>query len=113
MASKLKQISSEMPNIGLIVKAEIEKSGFNKSEIGRLLKISSIGVSRYTTEKSLQCYILWNLSKIFKVNLFAPIVEALDLPNPSTTKNNELLLQQRIVDLEKELAIYKEIVRAK
>jgi transcriptional regulator with XRE-family HTH domain len=110
MASRAKQISSEMPHIGSIVKENIEKSRYNQAEIGRFLNISAVGVSRYTAEKSLQCYILWNLSKVFQVNLFEPIGEALALPKPNIISPNELLLQQRVIDLEKELAIYKEIV---
>jgi transcriptional regulator with XRE-family HTH domain len=112
MASKAKQISNEMPHIGSIVKENIEKSRFNQAAIGRLLNISAVGVSRYTAEKSLQCYILWNLSKVFQVNLFEPIGEALALPKQNVISQNELLLQQRVIDLEKELAIYKEIVKA-
>ncbi len=113
MASRAKQISSEMPHIGSIVKENIEKSRYNQAQIGRFLNISAVGVSRYTAEKSLQCYILWNLSKVFQVNLFEPIGQALALPTQNVISPNELLLQQRVIDLEKELAIYKEIVRAR
>jgi hypothetical protein len=110
MASKLKQISSEMPHIGTIVKENLDKSRYNKSEIARLTGTTAIGVSRYTKETSLQCYILWNLSKVFQVNLFEPLGQALKLPIAPTISPNELHLQQRVADLEKELVIYKEIV---
>lgn len=113
MASKLKQISTEMPHIGSIVKENLDKSKYNQSEIGLFLQISSIGVGRYTKEKSLQCYIIWNLSKVFKVNMFETIGKALDLPITQNISPNELMLQQRVTDLEKELAIYKEIIRLK
>jgi hypothetical protein len=53
------------------------------------------------------------LSKVFQVNLFEPIGEALALPKQNVISQNELLLQQRVIDLEKELAIYKEIVKAR
>ena len=109
MASKLKQISIEMPHIGTIVKENLDKSRYNQSQIARLIGTTAIGVGRYTKEKSLQCYILWNLSKVFQVNLFEPIGQALNLPVDTNISPNELLLQQRVADLEKELAIYKEI----
>jgi hypothetical protein len=113
MASKLKQIATDMPHIGSMVKQNIDKSRYNQTQIGRLINISAIGVGRYTVEKSLQCYILWNLSKVFGVNMFEPIGQALNLPTTSSISPNELILQQRVIDLEKELAIYKEIMRIK
>lgn len=110
MATKLKQISSEMIHVGSIVQQHMAKCPYNQTQIGRMIGTSSINVGRYAKEKSLQCYILWNLSKVFKTNLFEPIGEALNLPKPSTISPNEIMLQQRVADLEKELAIYKEIV---
>jgi transcriptional regulator with XRE-family HTH domain len=113
MASKTPHISKEMPNIGSILKENLDKSRYRPSELGRMLHISPISISRYTQQKSLQCYTLWNLSKVLNVNLFEPIVNALAITSPTNVNQTELLLQQRIIDLEKELAIYKEIVRGK
>jgi hypothetical protein len=113
MANKTTFISKEMPHIGSIVKENILQSRLRPSEIGRKMDIMPICITRYTQQKSLQCYTLWNLSKALQVNMFEPIGQALAIASPIVVNQNELLLQQRIVDLEKELAIYKEIVRGK
>lgn len=113
MANKISLISKEMPHIGSIVKTNVENSKYRHSELGRMLQISPISISRYMQQKSLQCYTVWNLSKALQVNMFDTIGNELGIQTPITINTNEVLLQQRIVDLEKELAIYKEIVMGK
>jgi hypothetical protein len=113
MANQTSFISKEMPHIGSLVKEHIHQSRLRPSEIGRKMDITPICITRYMQQKSLQCYTLWNLSKALQVNIFEPIGQALPITSPVVVNEKELLLQQRIVDLEKELAIYKEIVRGK
>ena len=47
------------------------------------------------------------------VNMFDILAKAHPVHPPAIVNTNEQLLQQRVIDLEKELAIYKEIVRGK
>jgi hypothetical protein len=102
-----------MPHIGSIIKTNVEKSKQRHSELGRILQISPISISRYMQQKSLQCYTVWNLSKVLQVNMFETIGNELGIEKPTAINANEVLLQQRIIDLEKELAIYKDILRGK
>ena len=102
-----------MPHIGSIVKQHIAKSKLTHSQLGRIMNISPISFSRYGEQKSLQSYLLWSLGKVLDVNMFDILAKAHPVHPPAIVNTNEQMLQQRVIDLEKELAIYKEIMRGK
>ena len=113
MANNAKQIDKDMPHIGTMVKECIEQSKHKKIAIARSIQASPISIDRYIEQKSLQCYTLFNLSKALNVNLFDIIAKCKQLENIPCADSATETLKQRITDLEKELAIYKEIVRGK
>lgn len=113
MANKIPQNVGEMPHIGSIVKEHIAKTKLTHSQLGRLMHISPISFSRYCEQKSLQAYLMWSLGNVLEVNLFDIVAKAHPIAPPTVVNTNELAMQQRIADLEKELAIYKEIVLRK
>jgi hypothetical protein len=102
-----------MAHIGSIVKQSIRTIETKKIAIARSIQASPISIDRYIQQKSLQCYTLFNLSKALNVNLFGMIAKCQQLENIPCADIAGETLKQRITDLEKELAIYKEIVRGK
>ena len=110
MSSKIKEINKDMPHLGSLALNHIEQSGNTRHAVAKKIDISPISVNRYVKERSLHGYILFNISKCINVNLFDVIAHDASLEGVARVTNKEQQLLQRIADLEKELAIYKEIV---
>ena len=118
LSTMLKAGDGSMPHIGRFLSEKLDQSNLLQADLARKMNITSIGVSRYFKQPTIHVAILWNASTILKHNLFADLA-ALH-PVGLTTKKEEKLQEkidqdmavkdQQIADLQKELAIYKEIV---
>ncbi len=111
----------KMPHLGSLMDQKIYETHNTRNSIGKLIGKSHLTVFGYTKEASLQCRILWDLSQALNFDFFEHLSKCLDLngkfedENINTEKNISkdtaiANLQQEISDLQKELAIYKEIV---
>jgi plasmid maintenance system antidote protein VapI len=107
MANTIQQNIADMPHCGKLIEQIMQEKRFTKSNVANGLHISPISINRYIEQHSLQTGIVWKVGKVLGVNMLDTIAKAHPI---AVSTNNELLLQQRIADLEKELAIYKEIV---
>lgn len=120
------------PHMGQLLAKRIKLAGFSDAEIARKLSLSANTVSAYSSSKSVQAGILWNIGIAIKHNFFAEIGKSMPVPfkDPDAEKLLQDFQQQlaakeeqvserdkeiseqarKISDLEKELAIYKSIV---
>jgi hypothetical protein len=110
MANTIQKNIGDMPHCGKLIEQIMQEKRFTKSNVANGLNISPISINRYIEQHSLQTGIVWKVGKVLGVNLLDTLAKAHPIAAPT---NNELILQQRIADLEKELAIYKEIVKGR
>jgi hypothetical protein len=110
-----------MPHLGQLMDSKIYETRNTRASIGKLIGKSHITVFGYTEEPSLHARILWDLSKALDFDFFEHLSICLNLNNSVQSKNEEnqknftkadqiTVLEEKVKDLEKELAIYKEIV---
>jgi hypothetical protein len=116
------------PHMGEMVEKVMNEKGVNNTVVSEKISRSRTGVARYKLEPSLQGRILWKLGLVLQHNFFADLSaqfpiqvttaehlqERNSLNEIIQTKDEQLKEKdQQIRDLEKELAIYKEIVLRK
>ncbi|MFA6059207.1 MAG: hypothetical protein WC756_13470 [Taibaiella sp.] len=121
----LTPVEAPYPHIGKLISKHIKLAGTNKAEVARKLSVSSGTVGSYGKNKSVQVGILWNVGMAIKHNFFAEIGTLMPIPFVNTeleksisefkqqlAAKDELIKgkDEQIKDLEKELAIYKNIV---
>lgn len=110
-----------MPHLGNLVDKKIYETRNTRASVGKLIGKSHLTVYGYTKEPSLHSRILWDLSKALNFDFFEYLSNSLDLngallkkadENKSMLSKQEYIatLEEKVKDLQKELAIYKEIV---
>jgi hypothetical protein len=113
---------NNMPHLGGLINKKIYEKRHTRLSVGKLLGKHQMTVKGYTQEPSVQARILWDLSKALNYDFFEHLSNSLDLNNkkigaPTSevlTKSQQIQhLESKVADLEKELAIYKEILVAK
>ena len=102
---------SPYPHMGKLLLQQIEAAHLNMSQTAQGLGVSPSVVLAYTRRPSLQAGILWNTGLVLKHNILADIAAAFPI-KPAIDNSEKVMLETRIADLEKELAIYKSIVMA-
>jgi hypothetical protein len=118
------ETSEKMPHLGNLVDNKIYQSHNTRPSIAKKIGKSHLTVFGYTKEPSLHARILWDLSKALNFDFFEHLSMCLNLNNSAVSKNAAntqavtksmqiTQLEDKIKDLEKELAIYKEIVMNK
>jgi hypothetical protein len=112
MAGKV--ITTTHPHMGEIVKKVMSDNKIVAVSVAESIGVPYSGVARYKQQHTLQGRILWKLGLVMEHNFFADLSALFPIKAASA---EELALtkiiqekDQRITDLEKELAIYKEIV---
>ena len=99
-----------MPHNGQMLAAAMVERRFSSSQLGRAINKNSTAVNRLIAKPSIFAGDLWTLSTALGINL----LDKLAIQHPiHTPSENEKTLQQRIADLEKEVAIYKDLLKAK
>ena len=101
----LHQGENPYPHIGQLLANLLHQKGWAKTDLCTALGISDTGVTAYCKNQSLQVGVLWKAGLALKHNIFADLSAA--FPYPPGANNP---LQKRIDELERELAIYKNIV---
>jgi transposase len=108
------------PHMGAMMQKHIQEKGMIHAVIARKLDIAQTGMSRYLQQPSLQAGILWKMGLVIGHNFFTELGRSFpiilpDLKQEEADRSMAAQLaakDQRIVELEKELAIYKSIVMA-
>lgn len=106
------------PHIGNMLSTILERRRLPKAWLARQLDVTGPGVLRYTEHPSIQVGILWKAGIALEHNFFEELSEQFPYRNVAqedASKESEEIaaLKSHISDLEKELAIYKEIVYRK
>jgi len=110
---------NKMPHLGQVLQQQIDAAKTTRASIGRLMGKSGVSMQAYTQQTSLQSRILWDLSKALDFDFFEYLSNQLNLKGKPTsvalaeTNVQVAVLSERVKDLEKELAIYKEILKVK
>lgn len=122
MKKRIDLLGQEMPHVGSMVKAQLKLKHLTKADVARKMEIARNGVLEYIRNPSLQVGILWHLSKIIGHNFFEDLAALLPPNNidenghqPKQSEADVQLAEkdQRILELEMELKVYKEIVMTK
>jgi hypothetical protein len=104
------------PHMGRLLEGRIRQSGRTHAVISRDLGIAQTGVARYLQQPSLQAGILWKVGLSIRHNFFDELAGHFPVAAPEKVAAQAAALaakDARIAELEKELAIYKEIVLAR
>jgi len=122
MKKRIDLQGEEMPHVGAMVMAQLKLKHLTKAEVARKMEVARKGVLEYIRNPSLQVGILWHLSKIIG-HIFFEDLAALLPPNNIDENGHEHEQSEaavqlaekdhRIVELEMELKVYKEIVMGK
>ena len=102
------------PHMGALLEKVMNDKGIIAAAVADGMGRSHTSILNYKKQHSLQGRILWKLGLVMKHNFFADLSAQFPIKSPSADELafQEQLLEkeQRIRDLEKEVAIYKEIV---
>ena len=109
----------ERPHMGALLKRRIKEHGFTDVAVAKGIGRASTTVNAYYNYESVQAKTLWEISNVINYNILAELGELNGVPYKhaaleTTIEDLQTQLVQRdlrIVDLEKELAIYKSIVQ--
>jgi len=112
---------AKQPHMGAMVEKIINEKGVFNTEVARQMGRAHTSIARYKLEPSLQGRILWKLGLVLRHNFFADlsaqfpiqVIPAEHLQECAALNDVIKAKDQQIRDLEKELAIYKEIVLRK
>lgn len=103
--------SNPHPHIGSMVEKVMKTKGISKAELARQMGLSGVSIGFYLKHHSLQFGILWDLGIALKHDFLSEIMN--HYPPDFPLNENSLLLQElnekkaKILDLEKEIEIYK------
>lgn len=103
-----------LPHMGELIKKRIIEKNISFSEVARRMNLSQPTISNYFHQSTLQTKVIFNISIAIEHNLFADIMQYLpqNIQNANNTTFHDTIIQQQeqIVELSKELNIYKQIL---
>lgn len=110
-----KQGASPYPHIGNLIRKKIKEKHLTYAEVSRRIGVNASVLQVYFKQESVQLGVLWNIGVAIEYNFFADLMEY--LPQKALENNLsrfQISLKEReneIVDLKKEIEIYKSILR--
>jgi len=99
------------PNVGKLVRKAMLEKGMSKAELARRMGISPTSINGYLDHPSLQLGIIWNLGIALQHDFLLEIANS--YPAGFALNQNSNIIKeltektQKIIDLEKEIEIYK------
>lgn len=103
--------ASPHPHIGALVRKVMISKGVSQAELARRLQVTSSSMSQYLENSSLQFGILWNLGIALEHDFLTELCN--HYPTAITpNEKSKLIIElnektEKIIDLEKEIQIYK------
>lgn len=109
-----KNSMNNLPHMGNFIKNKIDERNISYAEVARRLNVTQPTINGYFSQTTLQTKTIWKLSHAVDDNLFTDLIKLLPVELQKTNKTafQDIidLQQQEIIDLKKEVAIYKEIL---
>lgn len=109
-----KNSMNSLPHMGTFIKNKIEEKNISYAEVSRRMNVTQPTINGYFFQNTLQTRTIWKLSHAINNNLFTDLTKLLpiELQNTNKTAFHDIIdsQQQEIIDLKKEIAIYKEIL---
>lgn len=100
--------NKNMPHNGQLLKRLMDERRYTQSQLAYELGTQNVTVFRLIEKESISSHYLWQLSIAMNINLFTVLAQ-LHPVNTPTAKETEL--EKQVLDLQKEVAIYKELLR--
>lgn len=105
---------NNLPHMGTFIKNKIDEKNISYAEVARRMNVTQPTINGYFFQSTLQTKTIWKLSHAINNNLFTDLTKLLPtaLQNTNKTAFHDIIdaQQQEIIDLKKEIAIYKEIL---
>lgn len=116
MKSGTKKVKeNHFPHIGQMIEAKTREQGRSNTEIASKIGVSPIGYARYFERETLQFSAIWKISMALKYNFIADLMDYLPeavVHNSQSSFKEKMEAQAReIIDLKKEIEIYKGILK--
>lgn len=109
--------ANQLPHIGNLVAEIMKQKKVTVAEVARKLGVTSSSVANYLRNDSLQIRILWQLGLALEHNFLAELMDFLpeNVLNASESSLQKSITTQasEIIDLKKEIEIYKGILAAR
>ena len=100
--------NKNMPHNGQLLKSLMDERRYTQSQLAYELGTQNVTIFRLIEKESISCHYLWQLSKAMDLNLFTVLAQLHPINTPTA---KELELEKQVLDLQKEVAIYKELLR--
>jgi transcriptional regulator with XRE-family HTH domain len=108
------QGASPHPHIGKLIQKKVREKQLSYAEVARRMGVNATVFQVYLSQTSVQFGILWKIGIVIEYNFFADLMSYLP---PTTLNANDSFFQQKIkeqdneiLDLKKEIEIYKNIL---
>jgi hypothetical protein len=108
------QGTSPHPHIGKLIHKKVREKQLSSAEVARRIGVNATVFQAYLSQTSVQFGILWKIGVAIEYNFFADLMAY--LPPAALNANNSVFQQKikeqhnEIVDLKKEIEIYKNIL---
>lgn len=117
MEKEKSKSGNQLPHIGNLVAEIMKQKKMTVAEVARKLGVTSSSVANYLRNDSLQIRILWQLGVALEYNFLADVMDFLpeNVLNSAKSSFQKSISAQasEIVDLKKEIEIYKGILVAR
>jgi len=100
--------NNNMPHNGQMLKQLMAEKHYSSSNLARALNTQIVTIYRLVEKHTISTEYLWKLSSILNTNMFSLFAQ---MHPVKTLTPREIDLEKKVYDLEKEIAIYKELLR--
>jgi transcriptional regulator with XRE-family HTH domain len=100
--------NKNMPHNGQLLKRLMDERRYTQSQLAYELGTQNVTVFRLIEKESISSHYLWQLSNAMNINLFTVLAQLHPVNTPTA---KEIELEKQVLDLQKEVAIYKELLR--
>lgn len=102
----LDKISNPYPHLGVMILKVIKEKRCTKAEVARQMNVSPSTLAKYLENSSIQFGILWKFCVVLDYDFLAELREF--YPKAFPLKEN-----QKMIELEKEIEIYKNLLQGR
>jgi transcriptional regulator with XRE-family HTH domain len=100
--------NKNMPHNGQLLKRIMDERRFTQSQLAHQLGTQNVTIFRLLEKESITSQYFWRVSKAMDINLLSVLAQLHPVNTPTA---KEVELEKQVLDLQKEVAIYKELLR--